>query len=137
MASQNPTNPTPSSAPRHNGGDAKSPAIPMSAGASLASAGSHLQQAARAAADSVRAAAELAMSEGHDAVIPELAAARDDTMQAGVAVQRAASERLEAWQKQGAATLRMGEDWVRAHPVAAIGAAVAGGYLLSRLLRRR
>lgn len=121
--------------PRKNG---RSTAVsaPPSASASLASAGSHLQQAARAAADSVRSAALLALSEGHDAVAPELAAAGADTRQAGMAMKRATAARIDSLRSQGAATVKAGEDWVRAHPLAAVGAAVAGGWLLSRLLRR-
>ena len=120
--------------PRKNG--RSTPVPPPGAGASLASAGAHLQQAARAAADSVRSAALLAFSEGHDAVAPELAAAGADTREAGVAMKQATAARLDALRNQGAATVKAGEDWVRAHPLAAVGAAVAGGWLLSRLLRR-
>jgi ElaB/YqjD/DUF883 family membrane-anchored ribosome-binding protein len=105
-------------------------------GEALASAGAHLQQAARAAADSVRSAALQALSEGHDAVAPELAAAGADTRQAGIAMKRATAARIDALRNQGAATVKAGEDWVRAHPLAAVGVAVAGGWLLSRLLRR-
>jgi ElaB/YqjD/DUF883 family membrane-anchored ribosome-binding protein len=101
-------------------------------GAHLQSAGQHLMQAAREAASGVgeaQSAARVALNDGLAAAGPELGAARSEVREAG---QAAASQAQQQFQD-----LRLrSEGFVREHPLAALGIAAAGGFLLSRMLRR-
>jgi len=105
----------------------------------LKSAGEHLQTAARKAATAlpeVNAAATKALKEGYADVAPELAAAKQEALEAGSA---AVANSEQAWRdivSQGKSVLERSEQFVRERPLASVGLAVAGGYLLSRLIRR-
>lgn len=101
-------------------------------GAHLQSAGQHLMQAAREAAAGVgeaQSAARIALNDGLAAAGPELGAARSEVREAGHA---AAAQAQQQWQD----ICTRSEGFVREHPLAALGIAAAGGFLLSRLLRR-
>jgi ElaB/YqjD/DUF883 family membrane-anchored ribosome-binding protein len=100
--------------------------------AHLRSAGNHLLQAAREAASGVShagGAATAAMQEGLNSAAPELGAARNEVREAGSS---AAANVEQQWQQLRGRS----EGFVREHPLAALGIAAAGGFLLSRLLRR-
>lgn len=98
----------------------------------LRSAGNHLLQAAREAASGVSqagGAASAALQEGLNAAAPELGAARKEVREAG---STAAASVEQQWQHLRGRS----EGFVREHPLAALGLAAAGGFLLSRMLRR-
>ncbi len=100
-------------------------------GAHLHSAKEHVAQAAREARNGLgqaNRAARDAVGEGMSRARPELSAAGAEV--AG-ATQAAAEELQAQWEGVLAASAK----YVREHPVAALGLAAAGGYLLSRLLR--
>ncbi len=104
----------------------------LGTGAHLQSAGQHLMQAAREAAAGVgeaQNAARVALHDGIAAAGPELGAARTEVREAG---QAAAMQAQQQWQD----LRHRSEGFVREHPLAALGIAAAGGFLLSRLLRR-
>jgi ElaB/YqjD/DUF883 family membrane-anchored ribosome-binding protein len=105
---------------------------PLGTGAHLQSAGQHLMQAAREAAAGVgeaQSAARVALQDGLSAAGPELGAARSEVREAGHA---AAAQAQQQWQE----LRQRSEGFVQEHPLAALGIAAAGGFLLSRLLRR-
>mgnify|MGYP005749840515 CR=1 FL=1 len=102
------------------------------AGEHLSSARQHLLQAAREAAAGVSEAgnaASSAFSSGIAAARPELGAAGSEVREARDA---AARQLQQQWGQLRGRT----EGFVREHPLAALGIAAAGGYLLSRFLRR-
>ena len=106
--------------------------VQIHASTHLQAAGNHLLQAGRTAAAGVGeagVAAKVALHDGLASAAPELSAARQELNQAGGA---AVANVSQQW-----AHLRgRSENFVRDRPLAALGLAVAGGYLLSRLLRR-
>ncbi len=110
-----------------------------SAGSHLKSAGAHLQDAARKAVGVVpeaNAAAARALKDGYAEIAPDLAAARREAAEAGSAAAADAERRWQALLGQGKSALEKSEQFVRERPLASVGIAVAGGFLLSRLLRR-
>jgi ElaB/YqjD/DUF883 family membrane-anchored ribosome-binding protein len=105
---------------------------PQGTGAHLQSASQHLLQAAREAAAGVseaQVAARTAFYEGVANARPEVSAAGSDVREAGHA---AAAQVQHQWEE----VRQRSEGFVREHPLAALGIAAAGGFLLSRLLRR-
>lgn len=105
---------------------------PAPTSAHLRSAGNHLLQAAREAANGVgqaSGAASAALQEGIQSAAPELGAARKEVREAGSS---AAASVEQQWQQLRGRS----EGFVREHPLAALGIAAAGGFLLARMLRR-
>lgn len=106
--------------------------VQIHASSHLQAAGSHLLQAGRNAAAGVGDAGSAAKAALHDGLAgagPELSAARQELNQAGGA---AVANVTQQWEHLRGRS----ESFVRERPLAALGLAVAGGYLLSRLLRR-
>lgn len=103
-----------------------------------------LKDAASATMDAVRSAASTAVS----AVRDDLAASREavtDPLQDVAAASRAAASEVKAaasaevdiLMSKGKDLWHSAEDVIRQHPVAAFGTAMAAGWLLAKLVRRR
>ncbi len=104
----------------------------------LKSAGEHLQDAARKAVNtipSVNAAATKVLKDGYAEIVPDLAAAKREAADAGSAVVAEGEKKWHAMVDQGKSALERSEQFVRERPLASIGMAIAGGFLLSRLIR--
>ncbi len=111
---------------------------------SLAEARDKLVEAASAAGNAFRAAAGGAvavardeLADGGEQVRDSLTEASDATRQAALTAKLSAEERVDDFLAQGRQMLRTTEDFVRERPVASLGIAVATGYLVAKLLRRR
>lgn len=100
----------------------------------------HLKAAAHAAADTVRNANSAAVKElrsGSAGVREELGEAASSGQKVAGAARDAARDEWHAMKGHGRNLLNRSEQWVQERPLAALGIAAAGGFILSRMLRRR
>lgn len=111
---------------------------------SLAEARDKLVEAASAAGNALRAAAGGAvavardeLTDGGEQVRDSLTEAADASRQAALTAKLSAEDRVDDLVAQGRQMLRTAEDFVRERPVASLGIAVATGYVVAKLLRRR
>ncbi len=105
----------------------------------LKSAGEHLQEAARKAVSAIpnaNAAATQVLKDGYAEIAPDLAAAKREASEAGSAAAASTEKKWNEVVAQGKSALERSEQFVRERPLAAVGLAVAGGFLLSKLIRR-
>lgn len=114
-------------------------ASPDSASAHLGSASAHLAEAADKLVEGVQVAnvaARQALRDGVDESAPALRAAGAEARAAGSSAVEAAERRVaELGDNSRELAARSGQ-FIRDRPLAAFGIAVAGGFLLSRLIRR-
>ncbi len=116
-----------------------SPTPPSATREHLKAAGEHLQEAARKAVNAIPSAndaAAQALKDGYAELAPDLAAARREAAEAGSSAAADAQQQWQSLLSTGESMLARSEQFVRERPVAAVGIAVASGFLLSRLLRR-
>ena len=125
-----------------NGGDPME--IAASAVGHLYEAKERLKDAAIAAGDVLRtatvdagAAVRDGFAAGGPAIRVPLSDAATASRVAASEVKAAASAEIDVALNKGKQLLDSTGDLIRAHPVAAFGIAFAGGYLVSRMLRRR
>ncbi len=111
---------------------------------SLVEAREKLVEAASAAGNALRAAAGGAvavardeLADGGEQVRDSLTEASDASRQAVLTAKLSAEERVDDLIAQGRQMLRTTEDFVRERPVTSLGIAVATGYVVAKLLRRR
>lgn len=105
----------------------------------LKSAGEHLNEAARKAVGAIpnaNAAATKVLKDGYAEVAPDLAAAKREASEAGSAAVATTEKKWNEMVSQGKSALERSEQFVRDRPLAAVGIAIAGGFLLSKLIRR-
>ena len=105
----------------------------------LKSAGEHLQHAARKAVSAIpnaNAAATQVLKDGYAEIAPDLAAAKREASEAGSAAAASTEKKWNEVVAQGKSALERSEQFVRERPLAAVGIAVASGFLLSKLIRR-
>lgn len=110
-----------------------------SAGSHLGAASLHLAKAADRMVEGVQVAnvaARQALRDGLSESAPELRAAGAEARAAGSSAAQAAEQQVAALGQKGRELASRGGDFIRERPLAAFGIAVAGGFLLSRLLRR-
>ncbi|HPF74584.1 MAG: hypothetical protein H7A20_06060 [Rhodanobacteraceae bacterium] len=100
----------------------------------------HLMAAASAAADTLRNANSAAVKElrsGGAGVREELGEAASSGQKVAGAARDAARDEWNAMKGHGRNLLSRSEQWVQERPLAALGIAAAGGFILSRMMRRR
>lgn len=105
----------------------------------VASAVDHLKTAAKTAGSSVGSARTAAVDElksGFGAARPSLDEARSEARQAGDAALAGAGEKWSQLSAEGERLLGRSAQFVRDRPGTSLAIAVAGGFLLSRMLRR-
>lgn len=102
-------------------------------------AGAHLAGAAAKMAEGVQVANVAAVQAIRDGLAeskPELRAAREEARRAGSSAARAAESGMASLAERSRQLAERSGDFVRERPLAAFGIALAGGFVLSRLLRR-
>ena len=112
---------------------------PDSAGAHLGAASAHLAKAADRVVEGVQVAnvaARQALRNGIDESAPELRAAGEEARAAGQSARQSAEQQFAALGERSRDLAGRSGQFIRDRPLAAFGIAVAGGFLLSRLLRR-
>lgn len=105
----------------------------------VASAVDHLKTAAKTAGSSVGSAKTAAVDElksGLGAVRPSLDDARSEARQAGDAALAGAGEKWSQLSAEGERIWGRSAQFVRERPGTSLAIAVAGGFVLSRMLRR-
>ena len=110
-----------------------------STGAHLGAASAHLAKAADKVVEGVQVAnvaARQALRDGLSDSGPELRAAGAEARAAGSSAVDAAEQQLAAMGEKSRHLADRTGQFIRERPLAAFGIAVAGGFLLSRVLRR-
>jgi len=131
---------TPNATSGSNDGRSSNDAPAASTREHLKSAAEHLQDAARKAVSAIPSAnhaAAQALKDGYAELAPDLSAARREAAEAGSTLAGEAGQKWDALLKDGRSALERSEQFVRDRPLASVGIAIAGGFLLSRLLSRR
>ncbi|MEZ5465601.1 MAG: hypothetical protein R3F22_10345 [Lysobacteraceae bacterium] len=119
--------------------NARSESPRQAMGEHLGESRDHLKAAASAAADTLRNANSAAVKElrnGSAGVRDELGEAASSGQKVAGAARDAARDEWNAVKGHGRDLLSRSEQWVQERPLAALGIAAAGGFILSRMLRR-
>jgi len=130
---------SPSTPPSSGTSSGLSNEAPEQVGSHLRAAGEHVANAARTAVGGLseaRSAVSDAVQTGISDAKPELKEAQREVRAAGDAAVESAERQWAKARDQSGALLHSAEAFIRERPLAAAGIAVAGGFLLSRLLRR-